>query len=149
MVEKLKFLDQALEEAVRPFTDVLLKEAIEQGALYPPPGSVVGEKEWQAKAERELLDFLTLKNLRERFVRSFETLRESLHHLSSSQQEQIGKEWQNAPHRFEEVLQATAATAPGQGSTFAKMLGISENTLELFYQCGLQLLNHEEYQKAA
>lgn len=134
----------AIERIVTPFVEKI------KPFLSGAPEDKLHTKE---QIEREILDLLSAKPLRERFDQGFSAIVEQLVMIVSPKEFEIVRmEWSHAVGKISEIFksyQDQEHKKETESLALQDLLGISEETMGLFYQCGCNLYEHRQFQEAS
>lgn len=141
-------ISASLEEMIKPFVKELLP-------LVPLPEDKFRTKKQQEEmAENELLDFFCLKTVGKRIETGFSVIAKQLNEIDPHAFDKILAEWTHGAELFMKELKSvnTAQGSPEEqasAATLQEMLGISNETIELFYRCGSALYEKNAFQEAS
>jgi len=102
-------------------------------------------------AKKELTETATGKAYRERIERAFKGIAKNIKHIASIHLcEEIANEWIKIPVQLESFF-TFKDVAPGTNiskHSLQQTFGISDKTINLFYQCGSHAYEHHHYKEA-
>lgn len=141
------YLNKAKVELFAP----LIEEVMKEHFAMPPPNSLESKEVWEEKKRKELMDLFSGQAVIEKTIAGFDAISEDLQgNLSLADRERISQEWKHGvetwiakAHSKEQIVEAKPQ------ESLMGLMGISEETLNDFYQAANRYFKHQDFQKAS
>lgn len=137
-----------------PYISIIVDRIMEQDFPVVPKGALVPEAVWKKQKREELSALISGRNLQLRFRHAFELMENYFRgHVSPVEMSRISDEFRAGVQSLIKSLSTIPSDKSDADSdlpvAFAQILGLSEPTIDVIYQCGNQHYQANEMADAA